>query len=81
MTRAKAIRGRHADRILVDIYSSKNILNVNDFSRVHQTALECDLGLENMTKTLPRYLHFFDDSLPISERWQEVQRVILGDHY
>lgn len=81
MTRAKAIIGKIVDRILVDIYSSKNILNVSDLCRVHQTALECDLELENMTKTLPPYLHFFDDSLPIGDGWQEVQRVILGNHY
>ncbi|KAF3015182.1 hypothetical protein E8E15_004432 [Penicillium rubens] len=81
MTRAKAIIGKIVDRILVDIYSSKNILNMSDLCRVHQTALECDLELENMTKTLPPYLHFFDDSLPIGDGWQEVQRVILGNHY
>lgn len=81
MTRAKAILGRLPDCILVDIYSSKNILNVNDLSRVHQTALECNPELENMTETLPPYVHFFDNSLPIGEGWQGAQRVILGNHY
>lgn len=81
MTRAQAIIGRISDRISVDIYSLKNILNVADLSRVNGTALECDLELESMTRTLPPYLHFFDNSLPVGEGWQEVQRTFLGNQY
>lgn len=81
MIRAEAVLGRIADRILVDIYSSKNILNIDDLCRVHATTLECDIEMESMTRMLRPYLHFFDDSLPVGEGWQEVQRTVLGNHY
>ncbi|KAJ5335528.1 hypothetical protein N7452_007931 [Penicillium brevicompactum] len=80
MARAMASIAKISDRVLVEIYS-RNILNTTDLLRVHQTALECDAELASVTRTLPPYLHFFDDHLPIGQGWQEVQRALLGCHY
>lgn len=80
MARAMASIAKISDLILVDIYS-RSILSTADMLRVHQSALECDVELGSVTRTLPPYLHFFDDHLPIGQGWQEVQRVVLGCHY
>lgn len=81
MIRANAMIGKVSDRILVEIYSSKNLIHVSDLPRVNGTAQDCDMELESMTRTLQPYLHFFDETLPIGEGWQEVQRTMLGNNY
>ncbi|OJJ79303.1 fungal specific transcription factor domain-containing protein [Aspergillus glaucus CBS 516.65] len=79
--RAMARVGKVADRIFVDIYSTKSISNVADINKVRHAVIECDMELESITRNLPPYLHFFDPDLPVGDGWQEVQRILLGCHY
>lgn len=79
--RASARIGKIADRIFVDIYSSKSMSNVTDITKSRQAVVECDMELESITTSLPLYLHFFDPDIPVGEGWQEVQRILLGCHY
>lgn len=79
--RAMARIGKIADRIFVDIYSTKSISNMADINKVRQAVIECDIELESITRNLPPYLHFFDPDLPVGDGWQEVQRILLGCHY
>lgn len=79
--RAMARVGKIADRIFVDIYSTKSISNVADINKVRHAVIECDMELESITRNLPPYLHFFDPDLPVGDGWQEVQRILLGCHY
>lgn len=79
--RALARIGKIADRIFVDIYSSKSLSNVTDITKSRQAVVECDMELESITTSLPPYLHFFDPDIPVGDGWQEVQRILLGCHY
>ncbi|KAA8648909.1 hypothetical protein EYZ11_006302 [Aspergillus tanneri] len=79
--RAMAEMGKLADRISVDIYSPASIKGITDLAAVNQTVLECDAALQRVSRSLPSYLHFFDESVPIGEDWQEIQRISLGVIY
>ncbi|GLA75499.1 hypothetical protein AtubIFM55763_006778 [Aspergillus tubingensis] len=70
-----------ADRISIEIYSPASIKNPTDLDKLNQISIECDQALQAVTPTLPSYLHFFDDTVPIGEPWQEIQRVSLGFCY
>ncbi|KAI2825341.1 transcriptional regulator family: Fungal Specific TF [Aspergillus niger] len=70
-----------ADRISIEIYSPASIKNPTDLDKLNQISVECDHALQAVTPTLPSYLHFFDDSVPIGEPWQEIQRLSLGFCY
>ncbi|KAL4893817.1 fungal-specific transcription factor domain-containing protein [Aspergillus ambiguus] len=79
--RAMAEIAKLADRVSIDIYSPASIKSVADMAKVHQTSIECDAALQTITRTLPPYLHFFDESVPIGDDWQEIQRISLGFSY
>ncbi|KAF9887093.1 hypothetical protein FE257_010587 [Aspergillus nanangensis] len=79
--RAMAEIAKLADRVSIDIYSPASIKNLADMAKVNQTSIECDAALQAITHTLPPYLHFFDETVPIGEDWQEIQRLSLGFSY
>ncbi|KAH8428456.1 fungal specific transcription factor domain-containing protein [Aspergillus melleus] len=79
--RAMAEIGKLADRISVDIYSPASIKSISDLATVNNTSLECDAALQRISTSLPSYLHFFDQNVPIGEDWQEIQRISLGFSY
>jgi hypothetical protein len=79
--RAMTNIGLIADRIFVDIYSPKSMLTISSVARVREIIRETSYELESITHTLPEYLHFFDNRLPLGQGWQEVQRMTLGNHY
>ncbi|PLB39881.1 transcription factor domain-containing protein [Aspergillus candidus] len=70
-----------ADRISIEVYSPASIQSVADLAKVNNLCLECDTALKATNRSLPCYLHFFDDTTPIGEDWQEVQRISLGFSY
>ncbi|KAE8348399.1 fungal-specific transcription factor domain-containing protein [Aspergillus coremiiformis] len=70
-----------ADRISIDIYSPTSIKSLADTAKAEQTLLEYDAALQATTRCLPEYLHFFDESVPVGEDWQEIQRLSLGFTY
>lgn len=70
-----------ADRISIEVYSPASIKSVADLAKVNNLCLECDTALKATKRSLPRYLHFFDETTPIGEDWQEVQRISLGFSY
>ncbi|RAK95482.1 Zn(II)2Cys6 transcription factor [Aspergillus ibericus CBS 121593] len=79
--RAMAEISKLADRISIEIYSPASIKCMADLAKLNQTSLECDAALQAINPTLPSYLHFFDDCVPIGEPWQEIQRLGLGFCY
>ncbi|KAB8223376.1 fungal-specific transcription factor domain-containing protein [Aspergillus novoparasiticus] len=80
-TRVMADIAKLADHISVDVYSPASIKSLADTAKVEQTLLEYDAALQATTRCLPEYLHFFDESVPVGEDWQEIQRLSLGFAY
>ncbi|KAF7589085.1 hypothetical protein BBP40_004790 [Aspergillus hancockii] len=71
----------HLPAVEFDVYSPASIKSLADTAKVEQTLLEYDVALQATTRCLPEYLHFFDESVPIGEDWQEIQRLSLGMAY
>lgn len=77
--RAMAAMARTADRISTGIYCA---IGAADAATIDRTAQECDAELDEVTRSLPPFLHFFDATLPPSRHaWQEIQRTHLGLAY
>lgn len=76
--RAMAALARTADRISTGIYCAIGA----DAATIDRTARECDAELDEVTRSLPTFLHFFDAAVPPSRHaWQEIQRTHLGLAY
>lgn len=76
--RAMAALGKTADRINRGIYFVKS----GSPSNLSQVIQDCDAELDEATRFLPPFLHFYDTSMPPSVYpWQEVQRTHLGLAY
>lgn len=74
--RAMAALTKTADRISTGIYCA---IGAVDAATIDRTAHECDAELDEVTKSLPVFLHFFDAAMPPSRHaWQEIQRTHLG---
>lgn len=77
--RAMASLARTADRISTGIYCA---IGAADAATIDHTARECDAKLDEVTRSLPPFLHFFDATMPPSRHaWQEIQRTHLGLAY
>lgn len=77
--RAMAALARTGDRISSGIYCA---IGAADAAAIDRTAQECDAELDEVTKSLPPFLHFFDATMPPSPHaWQEIQRTHLGLAY
>lgn len=79
--RAMVVIGRVSDSIMTGNYSPKTAKRVSELSAVNHTNNECTAALQRLLTTLPPYLRFFDETCPIGEEWQEVQRNCLGITY
>ncbi|KAI5247300.1 hypothetical protein E4T43_02274 [Aureobasidium subglaciale] len=79
--RAMAELGRVSERIMTGNYSPTRTKRVADLTEVNRLNGECSKALRDILDTLPSYLHFFDDSTPTGEAWQEVQRSCIGATY
>lgn len=78
--RAMAALARTADRISTGIYCAVGA--AVDAATIDRVARECDAELDNVTRSLPPFLHFFDPAMPPSvHAWQEIQRTHLGLAY
>lgn len=76
--RAMAALAKTADRISAGIYCAIGA----DAAAIDRTARECDAELDEVTRSLPPFLHFFDAAVPPSPHaWQEIQRTHLGLAY
>lgn len=77
--RAMAALAKTADRISTGIYCA---IGAADAAAIDRTAQECDAELDEATRSLPPFLHFFDATMPPSRHpWQEIQRTHLGLTY
>lgn len=73
--RAMAALAKVADKISTGIYSAIGA----DAATIDRTGQECDMELDDATRALPPFLHFFDTKVPPSRHaWQEIQRTHLG---
>ncbi|RMJ25534.1 hypothetical protein PHISP_03600 [Aspergillus sp. HF37] len=54
---------------------------MSDVTKSEKIVLECDAALKSVAQSLPSYLRFFDEDLPIGESPHEVQRISLGLNY
>ncbi|PYI04657.1 hypothetical protein BO78DRAFT_449309 [Aspergillus sclerotiicarbonarius CBS 121057] len=79
--RAMSEIGKIADKVSIGTYSPTSMREISDVTRSEQMLVECDAALKLVVQSLPTYLHFFDENLPIGEGWQEVQRISLGLNY
>lgn len=78
--RAMTALARTADRISTGIYCA--IGAADTAAAIDRTAHECDAELDEVLKSLPAFLHFFDAAVPPSAHaWQEIQRTHLGLAY
>lgn len=77
--RAMTALARTADRISTGIYCA---IGAADAAAIDRTSHECDAELDEVTRSLPAFLHFFDATMPPSRHaWQEIQRTHLGLAY
>lgn len=77
--RAMAALARTADRISTGIYYA---IGAADAAAIDRTARACDAELDEVTQSLPQFLHFFDATMPPSRHaCQEIQRTHLGLAY
>lgn len=77
--RAMAALAKTADRISTGIYCA---IGAADAATIDRTAQQCDADLDEVTRSLPPFLHFFDATMPPSPHaWQEIQRTHLGLAY
>lgn len=79
--RAMAELGRISEKVMVSNYSPTRAKRVADLGEVNRINNECLQALRDLLDTLPPYLHFFDETIPTGEAWQEVQRSCLGATY
>ncbi|KAI3401443.1 hypothetical protein diail_10877 [Diaporthe ilicicola] len=76
--RAMVALAKIADRISTGIYSAIGA----DAATIDHTGQECDSELDEVTRAVPPFLHFFDTTMPPSRHtWQEIQRTHLGLAY
>lgn len=76
--RAMAALAKTADRISTDIYCAIGA----DAATIDRAARQCDAELDEVTRSLPPFLHFFDAAVaPSRHTWQEIQRTHLGLAY
>ncbi|KAJ5398594.1 hypothetical protein N7465_009083 [Penicillium sp. CMV-2018d] len=73
--------GRLTERVAKYVYSSGSARSIEDLFKVKLETMECDLILDGVVASLPPYLDFLDDTSPVGEEWQEIQRAHLALNY